>query len=78
MKATKFKEANVVYGETLPAMYDSSVKDGFVVTCYKLSFIERIRVLFLGRVWFSVMTFNNPLQPQYPTTKRSELIGKKK
>lgn len=81
MKATKFKGANAMFVDTqdeynnLPAMYDSSVKEGFVVTCYKLSFIERIRVLFLGCVWFSVMTFNNPLQPQLPSTKKSDIFN---
>ncbi len=84
MRAIKFKGANAMFTDTkdeynnLPAMYDSSVKEGFVVTCYRLSFIERIRVLILGHVWFSVMTFNKPLQPQYPTTKRSDLIGNEK
>ena len=84
MKAIKFKESNVVFAEnqedykSLPAMYDSTTVEGIVVTCYQLSFIERLRALFRGRIWLALMTFNNPLQPQFLTTKKSEILTTKK
>ncbi len=37
-----------------------------VVTCWKLSWFERLKVLFTGRLWFSQLTFGQPLQPQLP------------
>jgi hypothetical protein len=72
MKAIHFKGVNAVFGVgqddylDLPAHKD---KDGIVTTCYKLTLRERLRVLFDGKIWFSVMTFNNPLQPQRPSVR---------
>lgn len=37
--------------------------DGTVVTRWRLSWSERIRVLLGGSVWLTILTFNNPLQP---------------
>lgn len=44
----------------LPAFRDD---DGTVVTRWRLTFRERVRVLFGGSIWLSVLTFNTPLQP---------------
>lgn len=37
--------------------------DGHVVTRWKLTWRERIRILLRGDLWLSVLTFNQPLQP---------------
>ncbi len=37
--------------------------DGMVVTRWKLSVWERLRVLFSGSLWLTILTFNRPLQP---------------
>ena len=37
--------------------------DGTILTRWKLSFWERLKVLFSGDVYLFVMTFNKPLQP---------------
>lgn len=37
--------------------------DGIVVTRWRLSLGERLRVLLTGSIWLSVMTFGRPLQP---------------
>ncbi len=44
----------------LPAYRDGR---GTVVTRWQLSWRERLRVLFSGSIWLSMMTFNQPLQP---------------
>ena len=81
MEAIKFKESNVIFAENqdeykqLPAYYDKTQDEGVVVTCYKLSFVERLRVLFFGKLWLAVMTFNNSLQPQLPSTKKSDIFN---
>lgn len=70
MKAIKFPEQNCIYAENqkeylpLPAFKG---KDGEVISCYKLSFIERIKILFIGKLWLRQLTFNSLLQPQSPT-----------
>ena len=48
----------------LPAFADD---DGTVVTCWRLSWRERLRILFSGRFWLITMTFKAPLQPILPT-----------
>lgn len=36
---------------------------GEVITRWKLTFRERLVVLFSGNIWLNLLTFNNPLQP---------------
>lgn len=71
MKPIKFKQVNCIIGEgqpqylPLPAYreYDAT---GMVISCWKLSFIDRIIVVFTGKIWWGVLTFNQGLQPQMP------------
>lgn len=70
MQPIKFKEQTCTFAENqpeylpLPAFKNT---DGEVITCWKLSLAERIKVLFTGKVWQRQLTFNQPLQPQSPT-----------
>lgn len=79
MKPVKFKEVNVTFAEDqpeyqpLPAFKNNSPQ-GEVVTCWELSFRERLRVLFKGKIWLSLMSFNKPLIPSYMTTKKSDIL----
>lgn len=67
MKPIKFEHSNVEYGKNqpqylpLPAYKD---KEGYVTSCWSLSFFERMQVLFTGRVYLTLGTFNEPIQPQ--------------
>lgn len=77
MKPIKFKEQNCTYAKNqdqygnLPAFLSN---DGVVVSCWKLSFTERLRLLFRGRLWLGLLSFNIPLTPSYMTTKKSDLL----
>ena len=80
MKPVKFKQQNCVCAENQPEYiplpaYKS--KEGIVTTCWKLSFVERIKVLFRGNIWWQTMTFNKPLQPQRPNVQNPLLEEKK-
>ncbi len=44
----------------LPAL---KFDDGLVVSKWKLSFVERIKILFTGNIFLGLLTFNKPLQP---------------
>lgn len=44
----------------LPAL---KLIDGQVITRWKLSFYERLKVLFIGDIYLTLLTFNQPLQP---------------
>jgi hypothetical protein len=77
MKPKKFKEVNVTYGENqpeylpLPAYH---AENGQAVFCFELDDEERKRVAETGEVWVSLLTFNQPLQPIFITTKKSDLF----
>lgn len=66
MKPIKFKEQNCIIAENqepyipLPAHKD---EDGLVISCWKLSFIEWIQIIFTGKMYLGILTFNKPLQP---------------
>lgn len=79
MKPISFKEQNVVYAENQPEYlplpaYKVDSPQGQVISCWKLSFRERIRILFTGMLWVSLLSFNRPLTPSFFTTKKSDLF----
>lgn len=86
MEVKEFKEQNVVFAKDqaeykrLPALLLEG-EAGQVVSCWGLSFTERLRVLFTGRIWVSLLSFNKPLTPQLISTKKSDhfkkMVGKK-
>lgn len=79
MKPVKFKESNVVFAENqpeytaLPALKIDS-PTGEVISCWKLSFKERIKVLLFGNVWLSLMSFNNPLTPSFMSVNKDDVF----
>lgn len=81
MKAVSFKEQNCVFAKhqpeylQLPA-HKSHDKEGIVISCYRLSFMERAKVLLTGRVWWSQLTFLNPLQPQRASVNKWDMLNK--
>ena len=77
MKPIKFNESNVVgkgqenLYEALPALL---FYDGDVVTCWKLSFKDILRIIFTRKLWLCVSTFNNPLQPLFMSTNKRDIF----
>jgi len=70
MKPIAFDEQNCVYAENQPEYLPLPVHktdDGRVISCWRFSWWERLKVLVFGKMWYHVMTFNQPLQPQLPT-----------
>jgi len=70
MNPVSFKEQNSTHGETQPqyvALPTHSVvgdPEGRVISCWNLSFKERMILLFTGKIWVSLLTFKHPIQPQ--------------
>ena len=68
MRPIEFPEQNCVYAKDQPAYIPLPVHKresfGEVVSCWGLTWRERFHVLIMGKVWLSVLTFNQPLQPQ--------------
>jgi len=81
MKPVKFKECNVEFAKDQPEynnLHAFRADNGEVITFWKMSFIERVRVLFKGGVWLSLQSFNKPLTPSFMTTKKWDLFYKPK
>lgn len=68
MKPIAFSEANTVFATgqkeylPLPAYQHKDNWKG-VSSCWGLSLMERIKILFTGKVWVSMPTFGDPLTP---------------
>lgn len=79
MKPIEFREQNVVFAKNqleykpLPALHLHDA-DGTVISCWGLSFRERIRVLFTGKIWVGLLSFGKPLTPSRLTVKKTDLI----
>ena len=80
MKPIKFKHQNIIFAENqpeyqpLPALKINS-EQGEVISCWGLSIKERLIILFTGRVWVSLMSFNKPLIPSYLSVKRKDVYS---
>jgi len=69
MKPINDKSQNVIFAENQPEYLPlpaHKTEDGEVTTCWKLSWKERIRALFIGKMYLKTLTFNKPLQPLKP------------
>jgi len=40
--------------------------EGQLISCWQLTWKERFKILFVGKLWLSVLTFHKPLQPLLP------------
>ena len=69
MKPITFPEQTIVWAKDqppylpLPAYTDEKQ----TISCWQLSWRERIRVLLFGRLWLRQLNFGAPLQPQSPS-----------
>ena len=73
MHPTEFSQQNIVFAKDqpeylpLPAFVVESAERP-VTSCWGMTWRERLRVLFTGRVYFTQLTFGAPLQPQIAST----------
>ncbi len=69
MKPVNFDGSNFVYAEdqdeylSLP-VYKHGDELGSVSSCWQLSLLERLKVLFTGRIYSTLLSFDKPLTPQ--------------
>jgi hypothetical protein len=68
MKPIDFPEVTVTWAKDqppylpLPAYTD----DEQTITCWRLTFWERLRIALSGKLWLMQLNFGRPLQPQKP------------
>lgn len=64
MKPIQFKEQNaIIEGREVSPLPAHQTQDGRVVSCWKLTFTDKMKVLLLGKVWIQTLTYGQPLQP---------------
>ena len=66
MDVIKFEECNTTYAKDQPEynpLVAHKTDDGVVTSCWKLNLKERLGVLFSGKIFLQILTFNKPLQP---------------
>lgn len=79
MKPANFPEANVTFAKDqpeylpLPAFRDPG-PNGNVISCWELSFRERVRILFKGKIWMNLMMFGKPLTPSLLSTQKKDVL----
>lgn len=78
MEPIEFEEQTIVIAKdqpeyrSLPA-YLARDANGTTVFCWKLTWKERLQLLFTGKIWHTILTFNTSLQPQLLETTKPEM-----
>ena len=76
MKLIPFPEQTVVIAKNqpeylpFPAHKFDGDSMGRIAACWQLTWKERLRLLFTGKIWHQIATFDNPLQPQLLTVEK--------
>lgn len=79
MKPIKFDGINAVFGanqpeyQPLPAERVGNPKTGQVNTCWELSKDELKQIRETGKIWVSLLTFGQPLQPVLISVDKPEV-----
>ena len=79
MELVEFPEHSTVIAKDqpqyrpLPAYRWPDDPQGRIACCWQLTWRERLLVLWRGRIWHQVLTFNQPLQPQLLTVERPDI-----
>lgn len=79
MKPIDFPQRNVVYADygkgqpeylPLPSFLNTDPASGFAVTaCWGMTWRERLRALWTGRIYVTILTFGAPLAPSRVSTE---------
>lgn len=74
----EFPEQTVVIAKDQPEYmplpaHVCKTPEGRVTCCWKLSWRERLKLLWRGVLWHQVLTFRRPLQPQLLLVDKPEL-----
>ncbi len=69
MYPVTFPEVTAIYAKNQPEYrpLPACVDGDRTTTCWHLTLLERLKLLFTGRLWLQQLNFGGPLQPQLPT-----------
>lgn len=69
MTPVRFSECNVVFAKDQPQYLPLPAyraDNGEVISCWRLTWRDCLKLLFTRRLWLRQLTFNTPLQPFVP------------
>lgn len=78
-KLVDFPERNVEYAKNqpeyrvLPAYQYADDPQGKIVCCWEFGWRDRLRILFGGKIWHIILTYNKRLQPQLIVTDKPKM-----
>ena len=70
MNLIDFPQRTVIIAENqpeyipMPAWRDPQDPAGRIICCWQLTWRERLKLLFTGKIWHHILTFRGALQPQ--------------
>ena len=67
MQPITFKQCNASFAKNQDQYIELPVfrtTDGMVISCWKMTWKERLKAAFTGKIFLTLLTFNYPLQPQ--------------
>ncbi len=69
MKPIEFPEQTQIWAENQPPYLPlpAYTNDAETISCWALTWRERLKMVFTGRLWLRQMNFGEALQPQAPT-----------
>jgi hypothetical protein len=79
MKLIEFPEQTVIIAKEqpqykpLPAHFFKDSPEGKIACCWELGFKERFKLLFTGKIWHQILTFNRALQPQLLSVDKPQM-----
>ena len=78
MELVEFKEQTVIIAKDQPEYrplpaHQFNDRDGTIAFCWTMTWKERLKVLFTGKLWHQVLTFHQPLQPQLLEVDKPEM-----
>ncbi|MBN8821306.1 MULTISPECIES: hypothetical protein [unclassified Spirosoma] len=78
LTAIEFAEQTIVIAKDQPEYrplpaYIREGTEGIRITCWQLSPLDRLKLLLTGKLWCSVWTFNQTLQPLFFSVNKADM-----
>ena len=79
MKPIRFPEVNKTYAKDQPQyqpipVFEDSSPNGTIVSCWELTWKEKLKIIFTGKIWMGLMCFHKPLTPSILSVNKKDLI----